>query len=98
MPVPFAIFILVIAHFFDWASFLVMVGRHGLGAEGNPLVVHVATQWGLPGLTITKIAAVALSAAVFAVLLPKNRKLAMLVLAFGVFAGAFGTISNVISM
>jgi hypothetical protein len=98
MPVPFAIFILVAAHFFDWASFLVMVGRHGLGAEGNPLVVHVATEWGLPGLTITKIAAVALSAAVFAVLLPKNRKLAMVVLAFGVLAGAFGTLSNVISM
>ena len=98
MPVPFAIFILVIAHFFDWASFLVMVTRHGLIAEGNPLVVHVATQWGLPGLTVSKLVAVALSAAVVAVLLPRNRKLAMLVLAFGVIAGVFGTISNVISM
>jgi hypothetical protein len=96
--VPFAIFILVIAHFFDWASFVVMISRHGLGAEGNPLVVHVATEWGLTGLTLTKIAAVALSCAVFAVLLPKNRKLAMLVLAFGVLAGTFGTLSNVISM
>jgi len=98
MPVSFAVLILVAAHFFDWISFVVMITRHGLGAEGNPLVVHVATQWGLPGLTITKIAAVALSAAVFAVLLPRNRKLAMLVLAFGVLAGAFGTFSNVISM
>ena len=98
MPVPFAILILFSAHFFDWASFLVMVGRHGLGAEGNPLVVHVATMWGRARPDHHKIAAVVLSATVFAVLLPKNRKLAMLVLTFGVFAGAFGTISNVISI
>jgi len=98
MPVSFAVLILFAAHFFDWASFLVMVTRHGLIAEGNPLVVHVATQWGLPGLTVSKLVAVALSAAVVAVLLPRNRKLAMLVLAFGVIAGVFGTISNVISM
>ena len=98
MPVPFAIAILVLAHFFDWASFMVMIGRHGLGAEGNPLVVHVASQWGVVGLTVVKLVAVVLSACVFAVLLPKSRKLALLVLAFGVVAGAFGTLSNVISI
>lgn len=93
-----AVLVLVLAHFFDWASFMVMIGRHGLGAEGNPLVVHVATVWGVPGLTIVKITAVVLSAAVFAVLVPKSRKLAMVVLTFGVLAGVFGTLSNVISI
>ena len=33
MPLPLALGVLTLAHFFDWASFLIMVGRHGLGAE-----------------------------------------------------------------
>ena len=98
MPVPLAIAWLVLAHFFDWMTFLAMVGRHGLGAEGNPLVTHMATEWGLPGLTVAKIAAVALGAAVFAVLSPKNRRLALTVLVFGIGAGVVGGISNLISL
>jgi hypothetical protein len=98
MPVPAAIAVLVLAHFFDWATFLVMVGRHGLGMEGNPLVVHVAEQFGLPGLTLAKVGAVLLSAAVFTLLLPKNRKLALTVLVVGIAAGVFGGFSNVISI
>ena len=51
---------LVAAHLFDLASFVVMTGRHGLTAELNPIVVMLAEGYGLPGLTVAKIASVVL--------------------------------------
>jgi len=35
-------------------TFLFMILRHGLSAEFNPVVVAVAQDYGLPGLTIAK--------------------------------------------
>lgn len=98
MPVPIAIGLLALAHVFDWVTFMVMVNRHTLAAEANPLVKHLAEQLGMPGLTFAKIVAVWLGAAVFAILIPKNRKLAMLVLVFGVGAGIVGGVSNLLAL
>lgn len=98
MPVPIAIGALVFAHLFDLVSFVVMVGRHGLNAEANPLVRNLAEQLGLPGLTLAKILAVVLGACVFIVLSAENRRLAMTVLVFGICAGMVGGFTNLISI
>lgn len=58
---------LAAAHLFDFVSFIVMTGRHGLAAELNPIVVALAEGYGLPGLTVAKIAAVLLLGSVFLV-------------------------------
>ena len=88
---------LAAAHLFDLASFVVMTGRHGLAAELNPIVVMLAEGFGLPGLTIAKIASVVFLGAVFVVLSPKRRRLATSVLVIGIAAGLLGGISNIAS-
>jgi hypothetical protein len=97
MPVPIAIFVLAAAHLFDLVSFIVMTSRHGLAAEANPVVVKLAEEAGLPGLTLAKVLAVILGASVFVVLGPKRPKLASAVLVFGIAAGVIGGITNVAS-
>jgi hypothetical protein len=47
-------------HLFHFASFVVMTSRHGLAAELDPVVVALAEGFGLPGLTLAKVASVAL--------------------------------------
>src|SRR4051812_1471235 len=42
---------LVLAHFFDWASFVLLMLRHGIRGEANPIVIHIAQSNGLQGLT-----------------------------------------------
>ena len=98
VPLPAAIAALVLSHLFDLVSFLVMTGRHGLSAEANPVVVRLAEQLGLPGLTLAKVVAVVLGASVFVILAPKRRRLAMTVLVFGVVAGLVGGVSNLASL
>jgi hypothetical protein len=90
--------VLALAHFFDYASFLVLVGRHGLAAEANPIVVRIAQTAGIPGLTLAKIATVAFAAALMVLIAPRRRRLAMALLMFGVAAGVVGGISNVASL
>ena len=99
MPVlPLAIGALVLAHLFDLISFLVMTGRHGMAAEANPIVVRIADQLGMPGLTVAKLLAVILGVTVFVVLAPRSPKLAMLVLVFGVGAGLVGGLTHLASL
>ena len=93
MPIA-AFAVLIAAQFFDYASFLVMTARHGLEAELNPVVVAIAESFGLPGLTIVKVASVVLLAAVVVVLVPKRRRLGTAVLSVGIAAGLLGGISN----
>ena len=94
MPIA-AFAVLVGAQFFDYASFLVMIGRHGLEAEFNPIVVTLAESFGLPGLTIVKVAAVVFVLAVVVKLIPTRRRMGTAVLSVGVAAGLLGGISNV---
>ncbi|MDP8904654.1 MAG: hypothetical protein M3N29_04955 [Chloroflexota bacterium] len=95
MFLPAALGALVLAHLFDLVSFLEMIGRHGLAAEANPLVVVLHDQIGLPGLTFAKAVSVAIGATVFVLLAPQRRRLAMTVLMFGIGAGLLGGVSNV---
>jgi hypothetical protein len=98
MPLPAALGILMLAHVFDWASFLVMIGRHGLGAEANPIVVTLFEEAGVPGVTLAKLATVAFAALLVVLLAPKRRRMAMGLLSFGMLAGLVGGISNIATL
>jgi hypothetical protein len=92
-----AIALLVAAHVFDYLSFLVMTARHGLAAELNPVVVVLAEQFGLPGLTVAKLASV-LFLVIAATALGRHRpRGATVLLTVGIMAGVVGGLSNVAS-
>ncbi len=95
MPLPVALGVLALAHLFDWASFLIMVARHGLGAEANPIVVTLVEETGLTGVTLVKVATVAFAALLAVLIAPRRRRMAMVLLTFGVAAGMVGGVSNV---
>jgi hypothetical protein len=96
--IPVALALLAAAHLFDLVSFVVMTNMHGLAAEANPIVVLLAQEVGLPGLTVAKIAAVAFGGAVFVVLAPHRRKLAAAVVIYGILVGFVGGFSNVLTI
>jgi hypothetical protein len=97
LPQVLGLTILGLAHFFDWATFVIMMGRHGLAAEANPLVVRIAEMTGLPGLTLAKVATVTFAAVLMLLIAPKRPKVAFSLLVFGILAGMVGGISNVAS-
>lgn len=86
--------LLIIAHIADYATFLVMVTTRGLGSELNPVVATIFEDWGLALLTVAKFATVLLVAAVFLIVGRERPRIAAGVLAFGVFIGALGALSN----
>lgn len=90
--------LLIIAHVADYTTFVVMVARHGLGSELNPMVVTLAQDYGLALLTVAKFAAVLLVAAVFLVVGRTRPRVAGAVLTFGVLIGGLGAFSNIISI
>lgn len=95
MPPAIAFAALALAHLFDYASFLVMIDRHGMSAEANPIVVSLNAAMGLPGLTLAKVVTVGFAAALMILIAPKSRRLAMGLLMFGVGAGLLGGFSNI---
>jgi hypothetical protein len=90
--------LLAAAHAFDYVSFLVMTAKHGLVAELNPVVVMLAEQYGLAGLTLAKLASVVLLAWVFVVLRPHRTRWAASILTIGITVGLVGGFSNVLSI
>jgi hypothetical protein len=98
VPQLLSLAVLALAHFFDYASFVVMVEKHGLAAEANPIVVALAQEAGLPGLTIAKVGTVAFAALLMTLIAPRRRRLAMGLLMFGVAAGLLGGFSNVATL
>jgi hypothetical protein len=90
--------LLIAAHVADYATFVVMVTGRGLGSELNPIVVTIYADWGLALLTVAKFATVLLVASVFLVIGRKRPRLAAGVLGIGVFIGALGAWSNLITM
>lgn len=98
MPQAISLGVLALAHAFDYASFLVMVERHGLAAEANPIVVEIALFAGLPGLTLAKVLTVGFASLLLLLIIPHRRKLAMGLLTFGICAGLVGGISNVATL
>lgn len=98
MPLPAALAVLLLAHVFDWASFLIMITRHGLGAEANPIVVTLVEETGVPGVTLAKLATVGFAAGLAVLIAPKRRRMAMVLLSFGVVAGLVGGLSNIATL
>lgn len=97
MP-PFAIAVLALAHLFDYTSFLALMARHGIAAEANPLVVSLAVETGLPGVTLAKVLSVVFAALLVMVIASWRRSVAIVVLVFGVAAGLLGGISNIAAL
>jgi hypothetical protein len=87
--------LLIAAHAADYATFIVMVARHGIGTEANPLVVTIAEDWGLTLLTLTKVATVLLVASTFLVVGRSRPRVAAAVLTIGVVVGGLGALSNI---
>ena len=97
MP-AFALVVLSLAHIFDYTSFLALMSRHGLAAEANPIVVALAQETGLPGLTLAKIVSVGFAVIMVSVIASWRRSVAVGVLVFGVAAGLVGGISNIAAL
>jgi hypothetical protein len=93
---------LLAAQLFDYATFTLMVERHGIAAEANPIVANGFATFGLPMVAIAKLALVVLVGAVI-VLLGRGGpghaatpRLAGLVAVSAVGAGLVGGLSNVL--
>ena len=94
---------LVAAQMFDFGTFTIMVDRHGVLSEGNPLVAQGFALFGMPVMAVLKIALIFLLAAVI-VLLDRGRdvarrspRLAASVAVTAVLAGLLGGVSNVLA-
>jgi hypothetical protein len=88
------------AQLFDFGTFTVMIARHGIGGEANPIVSSGFAAFGLPIVVIAKIALVVLCGSLQIVLLRgvvagrTSRRLATIVALLAVAAGLVGGISN----
>ena len=93
-----AVLAVTAAQLLDLGTFVRMVRIHGGGVEANPIVAAIFSDFGLPFVAVTKIAALSLIVAVIVVLAstdrPSNRVLAATVAVFGVVAGVIGGLSN----
>jgi hypothetical protein len=93
---------LLTAQLFDFGTFTVMVARHGVMAEMNPLVAHGLADYGLPLLALAKVALVLLLGSIVVILArpePDRRlgaRLATIVALLAVAGGLVGGLSNVL--
>jgi hypothetical protein len=94
---------LLAAQLFDFGTFTLMVGRHGIAAEMNPLVAQGFDAYGLPILVGVKFALVILLGSIV-VLLGRNGParrsipgLAASITILAVIGGLVGGISNVLA-
>jgi hypothetical protein len=94
---------LLAAQLFDFGTFTLMVGRHGIVAELNPLVAQGFVAFGLPILVLVKLALVLLLGSIVVLVGrdgPARRSipgLAASITILGVVAGLVGGISNVLA-
>jgi hypothetical protein len=86
--------VLIVAHLADYLTFVVMITRHGLDSEANPIVSTLAQEHGFLVLTIAKTAAVLLVASTFLVVGRTRPRMAAGVLGVGVFVGGLGALTN----
>lgn len=88
------------AQLFDYATFTMMIARHGIAGEANPIVAQGFAAFGLPIVVIGKIALIVLCGSLQVVLLRgvgtgrASCRLATLVALLAVAAGLTGGISN----
>jgi hypothetical protein len=90
---------LFLAQTLDLATFSVMVARHGVGAEANPIVVDLFDSFGMPAVVIVKLVLITLVAALALAASGKgSRRLWAMVgglpLAVAIAAGLIGGITN----
>jgi hypothetical protein len=83
----------------DLFTFVHMITAGGLGAEANPIVIHLAGTVGLPILLLLKIALVPFLALIFVVLARMHSgRLAASVVTIATIAGLFGAFTNVLTV
>lgn len=91
---------LFVAQLFDYGTFTMMVGRHGIVAEMNPVVAQGFLVFGLPFLAFAKAALVLLVGSIVVVIGRRTSDrgslpiLATAVTVLAVIAGLAGGISN----
>ena len=91
---------LLAAQLFDFGTFTVMVSRHGIVAETNPIVAHGFIAFGLPLVAVAKGALVLLFGSILVILgrawaaAPATRRVATSVALVAVASGLLGGISN----
>jgi hypothetical protein len=93
-----ALLLLAFAQLFDYVSFMVMIERHGLAAELNPIVVYLHENVGMFGLTLVKGFAVVFLAFTATLLMPRRTNVAFGVLLVGIILGIVGGVSNVMTL
>jgi hypothetical protein len=99
---PFRLATVAAAQLFDFGTFTVMIARHGIITELNPLIAQGFAQFGVPILALMKAALVVLVASTIIVLDRKQSvrptlPAATLVTVLAVVGGLLGGISNVIA-
>jgi len=82
----------------DLTTFLGMVGLHGIGAEANPLVAHVARTAGLDVLVVAKVGLIGFVALTFAIVAKVRERLAASVVTIATVSGLVGAASNIIAI
>jgi hypothetical protein len=91
---------LLVAQLFDYATFTVMIARHGPMAEANPLIAQGLAMYGLPLLALAKAALVLLLGSIVVILAnpaprrPTRTRMATILALLAVGGGLVGGISN----
>ena len=98
LPQISGLIVLTLAQFFDWATFQILVLRHGPSAEANPIVRHIFDATGIQGLTLAKVATVEFVAVMILLIAPSHRRLAYGLFLFGIAAGVLGGVSNLATL
>ena len=101
--VRFRLAALFAAQFFDLGTFSLMVGRHGVAAEVNPIVAQGFADWGMVLVVVAKLALVLLVGSIVVLLAghPTRRvslSLAAVVTVTAVAAGFTGGVSNLATL
>ena len=93
---------LLVAQLFDYGTFTVMIARHGVLTEINPLVAQGLVTYGLPLLALAKTALVVLLGSIVVILASPGRhrpiatRLATAIALLAVGGGLVGGVSNVL--
>lgn len=91
------------AQFFDLGTFTLMVDRHGVAAEANPIVAQGFADWGMVLVVVAKLALVVLVGSIVVVLAqhPTRRSslgIAAVITVAAVVAGFTGGVSNLATL
>jgi Domain of unknown function (DUF5658) len=101
--VRFRLAALFAAQFFDLGTFSLMVDRHGVAAEANPIVARGFADWGMVLVVVAKIALFVLVGSIVFLLAqyPRRRaslSLAAIITVVAVVAGFTGGVSNLATL